>query len=200
MKNIAIFASGAGTNAEAIIRHFKNHKDVRVALIVTNNPSAGVLQVAANHKIVSAIVNEKGLQNEKLVKGMLAAQQIEFIVLAGFLKMIPAYLLEMYPGRMINIHPALLPSYGGKGMYGMKVHQAVISRGEKESGITIHYVNERYDEGEIILQKKLDVAPAETPESLASKIHELEHEWYPKTIEKLLTPGYRHQPVAQPVE
>ncbi|MBL0309482.1 MAG: phosphoribosylglycinamide formyltransferase [Bacteroidetes bacterium] len=199
MKNIAIFASGAGSNAEAIIQHFSNHKDIRVALIVTNNASAGVLKVAAKHKIISSIVSIKGLQNEKLMRGMFTAQQIEFVVLAGFLKMIPDYLLEVFRGRMVNIHPALLPAYGGKGMYGMKVHDLVIANEEKESGITIHYVNDRYDEGEIILQKTVDIAKSDTPKTLAEKIHKLEHAWYPKTIEKLLSSDYLHQPVMQSV-
>lgn len=199
MKNIAIFASGAGTNAEAIIHHFQNHKDIRVALVVTNNPAAGVLQVAAKHKIVSSIVSSKGMQNQKLMKGMFGAQQIEFVVLAGFLKMIPEFMLEMFPNRIINIHPALLPSYGGKGMYGMKVHQAVMDNREKESGITIHFVNEKYDEGEVILQKTVAIAADDTPETLATKIHKLEHEWYPKTIEKLLSSDYLYKPAMQPI-
>lgn len=186
MKHIAIFASGKGSNAEAIIHHFNNHPSVKVALVVTNNPEAGVLKIAAKNNIISAIITPAGFKKEKLVLGLLQSQNIDFIVLAGFIKLIPGFILEKFPRKIINIHPALLPKFGGKGMYGMKVHEAIVAGKESETGITIHYVNDRYDEGEVILQKKLAIAPADTPESIATRIHELEHEWYPKTIDSLL--------------
>jgi len=186
MKQIAIFASGRGSNAEAIIEYFRNKDSVKVALIITNNPDAGVLKIAARNKIISAIVTPQGLQNEKLMLGMMEALNIEFIILAGFLKLVPGFLLQRYPKHIINIHPALLPKYGGKGMYGMKVHEAVLADKETETGITIHYVNEKYDEGEVILQRKVTIAATDNPETLANKIHQLEHEWYPRTIEGLV--------------
>jgi phosphoribosylglycinamide formyltransferase-1 len=186
MKNIAIFASGKGSNAEAIIEHFKGSALAKVVLIITNNPEAGVLKIAAKNKIISAIVTPAGLKNEKLMLGMLEGLNVEFVILAGFLKLVPGFLLQRYPKHIINIHPALLPKFGGQGMYGMKVHEAVLAEKETESGITIHYVNEKYDEGEVILQKKISIAPTDNPETLAGKIHVLEHEWFPKTIEQLL--------------
>ena len=186
MKNIAIFASGAGTNAQAIIQYFSNHTTVKVALIVTNNPAAGVIKIAHNNKIISAIVTNEALCNEELMTKLLDALNIELIVLAGFLQLIPPFLLQKFPKRIVNIHPALLPKFGGKGMYGMKVHEAVLAAGETETGITIHYVNERYDEGEIIAQHRIEVAPGDTPDLLSKKIHLLEHKWLPIAIESIL--------------
>jgi phosphoribosylglycinamide formyltransferase-1 len=187
MKNIAIFASGKGSNAEAIMDYFANHPTIKVALVVSNNPLAGVIQIAHSKKIISAIVNSTTLNNEDVMGKLLNALQIEFIVLAGFLQMVPAFLLRKFPKKIVNIHPALLPKFGGKGMYGLKVHQAVLANGETESGITIHYVNEHYDEGEIILQKSIAVEPNMNDKQLAQKVLALEHEWYPKAIESLLT-------------
>jgi len=187
MKNIAIFASGAGTNAEAIINHFKNHDLVKVALVVTNNPEAGVIKIAHSNKIISAIVSKNALNDPEILGRLLTALNIDMIVLAGFLQLIPAYLLQRYPQGIINIHPALLPKHGGKGMYGSKVHEAVLTHGDTETGITIHYVNEHYDEGEVILQKTTLVDKIDTPETIAAKVQLLEHEWLPQTIEKLLS-------------
>lgn len=186
MKHIAIFASGKGSNAEAIIDYFADSSSVKVALVVSNSPGAGVVQVAHQHKVISAIVSNSILKNEAVMSKLLDALQIEFIVLAGFLQIVPAFLLKKYPRGIVNIHPALLPKYGGKGMYGVKVHQAVLENREAETGITIHYVNEHYDEGEIILQKKLLIDEGLNAEQLAWKVLALEHEWYPKTIEQLL--------------
>ncbi|MFN8285124.1 MAG: phosphoribosylglycinamide formyltransferase [Chitinophagales bacterium] len=186
MKNIAIFASGKGSNAQAIINYFSNHPGIRVSLVVTNNPAAGVIKVAHDAKIVSAIVTKESLQKEELIIKLLEAAKVEFIALAGFLQMVPAFLLKKYPNRIVNIHPALLPKHGGKGMYGQKVHEAVLAAGDTETGISIHYVNERYDEGETILQKKISVELGDTAEIIAAKVHALEHEWYPKTIEQIL--------------
>ena len=187
MKHIAIFASGKGSNAEAIIKYFSTHPSIKVALVITNNPEAGVLKVASQHKIISAIVTKEGLENKNQILGILSALQIEFLVLAGFLQLIPQYLLQTFPKRIVNIHPALLPKYGGKGMYGLNVHRAICEAGEKESGISIHYVNENYDEGELIFQKKIALGENQTPEALADKILELEHHWYPQVIERLLS-------------
>jgi len=187
MKQIAIFASGNGSNAEAIIAHFKSHPQVKVALVVTNNPEAGVIKIAHSNKIISAIINKTALNDPEILGRLLTALNIDLIVLAGFLQLVPAYLLQRYPKSIINIHPALLPKHGGQGMYGIKVHQAVLAARDVETGITIHYVNEHYDEGEVILQKHIAVDATDTPETLAGKVLQLEHEWFPKTIEKLLS-------------
>ena len=176
MKNIAIFASGAGSNAKAIIEYFKGHPTIQVALVITNNPSAGVIQVAHQHKIISAILSKDAMATEQTVMALMKAQDIHFIALAGYLQMVPAFLLAKFPNKIVNIHPALLPRHGGKGMYGIKVHQAVLAAGDAETGITIHYVNEHYDEGKIINQKALAVNPGETAETLATRVLALEHE------------------------
>jgi len=186
MKNLVIFASGAGTNAKNIIDYFKNSSSVRVALIVCNNPAAGVLQIAARENIASLLINRHSFYHTEEIYNILKDIPPDLIVLAGFLWKVPQNLVNAFPNQIINIHPALLPKYGGKGMYGAYVHEAIIAAGEKESGITIHYVNEKYDEGEMILQKKCSVAADDTPESLAQKVHQLEYRWYPETIEKIL--------------
>ena len=187
MKNIAIFASGKGTNAQAIIEYFRDHPSIKVALIVTNNPAAGVIKIAHSNKIISAILTREAFDNQDLMFKLLDALNIELIVLAGFLQLVPTYLLEKFPNRVINIHPALLPKFGGKGMYGMKVHEAVLAAGEKETGISIHYVNEHYDEGQIISQHSTPVTDNDNAETLSKKVQALEHEWYPKMIEKMLS-------------
>jgi phosphoribosylglycinamide formyltransferase 1 len=187
MKGIAIFASGAGTNAEQIIEYFSNHPVIKVALIVTNKPEAGVIRIAHRSALPVLIIDkEKFFRGDHYIRELRDAK-IDFIVLAGFLWKIPAALIDAYRGRIINIHPALLPSYGGKGMYGGAVHQAVIEAREKESGITIHYVDEHYDHGDVILQVRCSISGSETPESLAQKIHQLEHAHYAPVIEQLLS-------------
>jgi phosphoribosylglycinamide formyltransferase-1 len=186
MQQIAIFASGKGSNAKAIIDYFNGHPNVKVALVITNNPEAGVIKIAHQQKIISAIVSKDFLSNKDSMDKLLDALKIDMIVLAGFLQLIPDFLIKKFPNRIINIHPALLPRHGGKGMFGNKVHQAVLKTSDTESGITIHYVNEKYDEGEVILQKNVAIEAGETPETLAAKVQKLEHEWYPKTIEQLL--------------
>ena len=186
MQQIAIFASGAGSNAREIIRHFRNHPTIRVSLIVCNKPGAGVLQIAADEKIPSVMLEKETFFRGDAYVSALQAAGIDFIVLAGFLWKIPDLLIKAYPGKIINIHPALLPKYGGKGMYGGHVHESVIKAGEKESGITIHFVDEHYDHGQPIFQAKVAVDPADTPESLAAKIHKLEHKYYPVVIEEIL--------------
>ncbi len=186
MKHIAIFASGQGTNAQAIIEYFKDHPSITVSLVLTNKPGAGVLQIAHHYKIISAIVSKKALEDEPTMSRLLDALEIDFIVLAGFLQKAPAFLLHKFSRQIVNIHPALLPKFGGKGMYGIKVHEAVLGNHETETGITIHYVNEQYDEGEIILQQRIAIEKTDTPHTLATKVQVLEHEWYPKTIEQVL--------------
>lgn len=186
MEKIAIFASGSGTNAQRIIEYFKDHPSISVDLVLSNNPEAFVLTRAKSSGISSVIFTRKEFFESEKVLTILKQHQITFIVLAGFLWLIPDYLLREYAGRIVNIHPALLPKYGGKGMYGMRVHESVINSGDKESGITIHMVNERYDEGHIIFQSRCKVEPDDTPESLAKKIHALEYEHYPRIIESII--------------
>ncbi|MBS1624268.1 MAG: phosphoribosylglycinamide formyltransferase [Bacteroidetes bacterium] len=186
-KHIAIFASGRGSNAQAIIDHFKGHPSIKVALIVTNRKDAGVIQIAKENRIPFDIVSPAELNNEEELLDMLEVYDIDLIVLAGFLLLIPAFLVKAYPNKVINIHPALLPKHGGKGMYGKHVHTAVLDEKDTESGITIHYVNEHYDEGQYIAQFRCHVEPADTIETLAARIHQLEHAHYPQEIEKLLS-------------
>lgn len=183
---IAIFASGAGSNAKKIIEHFSQSPDIKVALIVCNKPGAGVLNIAAQHHIPILIIEKEPFFRGNGYLEVLNGYSISFIVLAGFLWKIPPTLINAFPGRIINIHPALLPKYGGKGMYGSKVHEAVLDAGEKESGITIHYVDELYDHGKHIFQAKCPVLASDTPETLANRIHELEHRHYPLVIESLV--------------
>jgi len=187
MKNIAIFASGSGTNAENIIKYFLQRKTGRVSLVLSNNPSAYVLVRAEKYNVHAVTFTRKDFYESSRVLDILSSHGIDFIVLAGFLWLIPGDILENYRGRIVNIHPALLPSYGGKGMYGDRVHRAVIEAGERESGITIHYVDGIYDHGDIIFQAKCEVLPGDTPESLAARVHELEYRYYPAVIEKLIT-------------
>lgn len=186
MKRIAIFASGEGTNAENIIKHFFYNDNALVAAVFCNNPRAKVLERARHYGIATVVFTKEELYDGERVIRDLKDFEIDFIALAGFMWLIPDWLVKSYPQNIINIHPALLPKYGGKGMYGRKVHEAVIQNREKESGITIHYVNEKYDEGQIIYQDTCKVEPGETPESLAEKVHQLEYEHYPKVIEELL--------------
>jgi len=186
VKRIVILASGSGTNALNIIRYFKNNGKAEVILVISNKGNAGVLEKATLENVPVMVLNKKEHFAEKKFSEFLLKQKIDLIVLAGFLLLIPEHLTKAFPNKIINIHPALLPKYGGKGMYGAKVHEAVINNKDKESGITIHYVNERYDEGGIIFQTKCEVVSADTPETLAQKIHALEYEHFPKVIEKTL--------------
>ena len=186
MKHIAIFASGGGTNAEAIIGHFKNDPEVEISLIVSNNADAFVLERARNHSIPSIIINRKEFRGTEQLLDDLNSYNIDLIVLAGFMWLVPEYLVKAYENRMVNIHPTLLPKYGGKGIYGMNAHSAVKAVGESETGITIHWVNEHYDEGGIILQKSCMVDPDDSPEQIAEKVHLLEYEYYPQVIESII--------------
>jgi phosphoribosylglycinamide formyltransferase-1 len=187
MTNVAIFASGEGTNAENIIQHFNNDPRIKIKLVITNKDDAGVVARAEKYKKTVQIISKEALNNytDKIIE-FLRAEKIDLIILAGFLLKMPEAFVKAFPNKIINIHPALLPKHGGKGMYGINVHKAVIDNKEKESGITIHFVNEEYDKGEIILQEKCIVDLNDTPESLAEKIRELEHNYFPKAIEKLL--------------
>lgn len=186
MKNIAIFASGSGSNAENIINYLNNDKEININLIITNNKNAFVIERAKKLGVDWEIINKNDFKSSEFVLKTLKEYDINFIVLAGFLLLIPEYLITNFKDKIINIHPALLPNYGGKGMYGMNVHNSVIENNEKESGITIHYVNEKYDEGNTIFQAKCKIDENDTPESLAEKIHVLEYEHFPKIIADLL--------------
>jgi len=186
MKNIAIFASGSGTNAENIINYFQNNRNVSFPLILANKPDAYVLERAKRLGVPSGVFNRDTFYNKDDILHQLQAISTDLIVLAGFLWLVPTNILKAYPNRIINIHPALLPNYGGKGMYGMRVHEAVRASGDKETGISIHYVNEKYDEGEIIFQARCAVEESDTPESIAMKVHALEYEHFPVVIEQLL--------------
>ena len=186
MRNIAIFASGSGTNAENIIRYFSNRKSAEVSLVLSNRREAYVLKRAASLNVRSVFFDRKDLYEKEKVSRYLSMYKIDFIVLAGFLWLIPENILNIYEKRIINIHPALLPKHGGKGMYGETVHEAVIAKHEKESGITIHYVNNQYDEGNIIFQARCAVTPEDTPDTLASKVHTLEYKHFPEVIENLV--------------
>lgn len=187
MKYIAIFASGSGSNAENIVRYFSNKITANVTLILSNKREAYVLKRVEALNVRSVFFEYKDFYSTGKVLNLLKENNIDFIVLAGFLWLVPKDILEEYKGRIVNIHPALLPAYGGKGMYGDRVHRSVISNKETESGITIHHVNEFYDQGDIIFQAKCRVDPEDTPESLAAKIHALEYEHYPRVIEKLIS-------------
>jgi phosphoribosylglycinamide formyltransferase-1 len=186
MRNIAIFASGSGTNAENIIKYFSNKETGKVSLVLSNKRDAYVLKRAAMLGIKSVFFDRNDFYSTGKVIKHLQKDKIDFIVLAGFLWLVPDNILNLYRGNIINIHPALLPLYGGKGMYGDKVHKAVISNHDKESGITIHYVNGQYDAGDIIFQARCKVEQSETPVSLAAKVHALEYEYFPLVIENLL--------------
>ncbi|MEY2811153.1 MAG: hypothetical protein RI991_148 [Bacteroidota bacterium] len=181
---LAIFASGKGSNAEKIIQHFVNHDNIHISLIVSNKQQAGVLDIAQRNKIPTLLLEKKKFMETDEYVQLIKNQGITHIILAGFLLKVPDKLINTYNNKIVNIHPALLPAYGGKGMYGEHVHQAVIQAGEKESGITIHLVDEEYDHGKTLFQAKVVVDPNDTPDSLAEKIHRLEHEHYPSVIEK----------------
>lgn len=187
MINAAIFASGEGTNAENLFKHFASDSRIKIKLVVTNRDDAGVIARAEKYKKNVQIVSKAALENytDQLIE-FLNVEKIDLIILAGFLLKIPEKFIKAFPGRIINLHPALLPNYGGKGMYGMNVHTAVINNKDPESGITVHYVNEEYDKGEIILQARCAIDNNDTAETLAKKIQELEFEYLPKAVERFL--------------
>lgn len=185
MTNIAVFVSGNGTNLQRIADFFQNDDNVNIVCVVCNNPAAYAVQRAEKMNIPVIMVDKKTLNDESFVK-LLQDKGVDFIVLAGFLLLIPASLVKAYPNKIVNIHPALLPKYGGKGFYGEHVHEAVVAAHEPVSGITIHYVNEKYDRGDIIFQAQVPLADDETPDSLAAKIHQLEYEHFPVIIKSLI--------------
>lgn len=184
MKQIAIFASGAGSNAENIIKYFQENKKAEVVLVLSNNPNALVLERATDLGVKTVVFNKKQLNDPKWANENL--KNLDLIVLAGFLWKFPEHLLKSFPNNVINVHPALLPNYGGKGMYGMHVHTAVVENKDSESGITIHYVNEHYDEGAVIFQSKCAVRKTDTPSDVAAKIHQLEMKYFPQVIQQIL--------------
>jgi phosphoribosylglycinamide formyltransferase-1 len=190
MKNLqkhrlAVFASGSGSNAENIARYFDGREDVKVVLFLSNKKNAYVLERGKKLRIASHAFEKTDMEEGRILK-LLQENQVNFIVLAGYLQKIPPEIIQAYPDKIVNIHPALLPKFGGKGMYGERVHEAVIQAGEKESGITIHYVNEHYDRGNIIFQASCPVLASDTPSELARRVHELEYLHYPRIIDKLL--------------
>ena len=182
MKKIAIFASGSGSNAENIIQYFAQKPQFCVKSVFCNVPDAYVLERAKKYRIPSFVFNREEFRNPDKVFRQLQEQEIDFIVLAGFLWLMPSFITAAWPNKLVNIHQALLPAYGGKGMYGHHVHEAVIAAGEKESGITIHYVNDHYDQGAIIFQAICPVLPTDTPDDLAARVHELEYRYFPQII------------------
>lgn len=187
VKNIAILASGAGSNAQKILEHFSDRMDIAVRLIVSNKQEAGVLNIAKVASIDTFVVTRDSFYFSTDLLVELNKRNIDFIVLAGFLWLIPPYLIQHYPDRIINIHPALLPKYGGKGMYGHFVHEAVHLAKDNHSGITIHYVNEKYDEGSIVFQERCEILPSDQPEDIAKKVQVLEHLYYPTVIDQLVS-------------
>ncbi len=184
--HIAIFASGTGSNAKKIVEHFKHNPNITVSLIVSNKADAPVLDRARENGIPTLVIDRPYFYQAESILKIFNKYSIGFVVLAGFLWLVPTYLVHAFKGRMVNIHPALLPKYGGKGMYGMRVHEAVKNAGDTETGITIHFVNEQYDDGDIVFQAKCPVKPGDTPEDIAQNIHRLEHRHFPEVIEKLL--------------
>lgn len=185
-KRIAIFASGAGSNAQRIIEYFQKNGGASVVLVLCNKAKALVLSRAKELHVETFVFNKEALTSGSTVLGKLAEHRVDLVVLSGFLLKVPASIVRAYPNRIINVHPALLPKFGGKGMYGMRVHQAVVAAEEKESGITIHYVNEHYDDGAVIFQAKCPVNPNESAEELAKKIQALEHKHFAETINELI--------------
>ncbi|MDR1895462.1 MAG: phosphoribosylglycinamide formyltransferase [Prevotellaceae bacterium] len=186
MNNIAIFASGSGTNAQRLIEHFLQMTGAKVRILLTNRKNAGVTERAKSLGVPVKVFDKEEFYASDIIVDYLLKENINWIILAGFLWLIPSNILKSFPKKIVNIHPALLPKYGGKGMYGMNVHRAVIEAKEKESGITIHYVNEEYDRGDIIFQSVCRVCETDTPETLAGKIHELEYKYFPVVMENLI--------------
>ncbi len=187
-RHIAIFASGNGSNAENIIRHFNypvHDTDIKVALVVCNRADAGVIGKADNLGVPVMVLGRTEINNPDIMEPLLAEYKTELIVLAGFLLMVPEFLTERYAGRIINIHPSLLPKFGGKGMYGRHVHKAVVEAGERVTGITVHMVSNEYDKGKILFQATTEVLDTDTPDSVEKKIHELERKYFPMVIEKV---------------
>ncbi|HYG50118.1 MAG TPA: phosphoribosylglycinamide formyltransferase [Flavobacteriales bacterium] len=187
MKRIAIFASGKGSNVENLIRYFKNHPLIGIALVVSNNAQAGAVQIATKNHVDVLLLAPHQVNDGVFISQSLKAKKINYVVLAGYLKMIPADLIKAFPDKIINIHPALLPKFGGKGMYGSNIHKAVIQSGETESGITVHFVNEEYDQGRIIAQKAVKLDAADSFTEVENKVRLLEMEWFPTIVEQVIS-------------
>lgn len=187
MKRIAILASGTGSNAHKIVEHLQGNKSIEVALVASNRKSAKVLQMASDHGIATSVIIRSEFYDSDVFLKVLYNADIDWIVLAGFLWLVPTQLISAYPNRIVNIHPALLPAYGGKGMFGMNVHTAVKGSNEVVSGMTIHLVNENYDEGAIVFQGRTDIEPQDSAEDIAAKVLQLEHEYYPIVVEGLVS-------------
>jgi phosphoribosylglycinamide formyltransferase 1 len=186
-KRIAIFASGSGTNAQKIAEYFSESERVEIALVLSNNATAGVIDRAKRLQIPVVLFDRKLFYETNKIVQLLQNQRIDLVVLAGFMMLVPQHMVAAFPNKIVNIHPALLPKFGGKGMFGHHVHEAVVAAGEAESGITIHYVNEHYDEGAIVFQASCPVQPTDSPDDVANKVHVLEHQHYPTVIERLLS-------------
>ncbi|MCB0707137.1 MAG: phosphoribosylglycinamide formyltransferase [Saprospiraceae bacterium] len=184
--NIAIFASGTGSNANRIVSHFAQFPDVKVAIILSNRKDAKVLDMAEENGIETKVLERSAFYESAALLSTLEEKRISWIILAGFLWLVPIYLIEAYPNRILNIHPALLPKFGGKGMYGMHVHEAVKAASEKQSGLTIHYVNKQYDKGTTVFQASCQVEPADSAADIAHKVLRMEHRFYPIVIEALI--------------
>ena len=183
MWNITIFASGSGSNAENIFNYFKNSKLVRIGLVITDNPKAFVIERCRRQSVPCLVLSQRLLDDSDFMLGVLRDFRTNFVALAGYIKLVPEYIVTAFDNRIVNIHPSLLPKHGGKGMYGKRVHQSVLDCGDKESGITIHFIDNDYDRGSIIFQAKCPVLPDDTADSLAERVHALEYEYYPKIIE-----------------
>ena len=187
MKHLAIFASGNGSNAENIITYFRENPGIaEVSLVICNKPEAGVVERATRLGVPVRVLSASQIRDSEIILPLLEEYETDMIILAGFLLMVPAFLTEKYQGRIVNIHPSLLPAYGGKGMYGRHIHEAVIAAGEKKTGITVHAVTEKCDEGDILFQTSIDVLPEDTPASLETRIHDLERIHFPATIARIL--------------
>lgn len=186
MIRMAMLASGTGTNVENFIRYFSGHAQIEIALVISNKPDALVLNKAAAAGVPHLVLRNDQWNDQDLVLGIFSQNRIDVIVLAGFLLLVPSFLIRQFPSRILNIHPALLPEFGGKGMYGRHVHKAVLDSGKKVSGISIHLVNERYDDGPLLFQETVAIDPADTPESLAARVHQLEYKHFPRVVESYL--------------
>lgn len=186
MKSIAIFASGKGSNVENLLAHFENHPGIKISLLVSNNAQAGAVAIAQKNHVEVLLLDKNQTGDGNFIVQSLKAKKIDYIILAGYLKMIPVELVHAWPEKIINIHPALLPKFGGKGMYGSAIHKAVVQNGETESGITIHFVNEEYDKGRIIAQKSVKLNPADSFTDVENKVRALEMQWFPQIVEAVI--------------
>ena len=191
MIDVAIFASGKGSNADNICSYFKNNHLIKIGCIFSDRKAAGVFDVAAKHRVSAVYLSKELLNDPEKILAELLSHKIRFIVLAGYLRLMPVAIINAYRNRIINIHPALLPKYGGKGMYGMKVHEAVCNAQENETGITIHHINEHYDEGDIIFQAKVNIDKEDSPQRIAEKVHQLEKDFFSKEIEKFIMKNWQ---------